>query len=146
MVRTRSQAILILMVGLITSIALLNVKADSGRRGSVVTSAVGFALAGAALIIGVRLARCAVIIQSDGFLVRNPIRTIFLPWSTSESFRVGRRGLLRRVCIVSCRDRPDVVIFGVQGRGPAFKLSTDPVNSLIAQLNDAVRLRGHTEQ
>jgi len=147
-IRTRSQSIVLMIVGLVGFVALANMarNGDSGPHGSIGLSVVGFVLAGICLVGCVRLARCAALIRSDGLLVRGPIRTTVLPWAAIEHFRVGRHGLSPRVCIVSCRDRREVVIWGIQGRGPALRLSTDPVNTLVAQLNDAVALHRNVEE
>jgi hypothetical protein len=79
-VRTKSQAVGLVLAGVAGSMALVVIALSpapggASRHSSSGSSLAGFLLAAAVLAGTVRLARCAAIVRSDTLLVRNPLRT-----------------------------------------------------------------------
>ena len=145
LVRTTSQAVIIVIAGVlgavsVATVALSPTPSGSSHHASEASRLVGFALAAVLLASAIRLARSAAIIRSDALLIRNPVRTICLPWSMIAGFRIGRHGLWPRVCIVSCNDGSEVAIWAIQGVGPLVaRPGRGSVVGLLAKLDDALR-------
>jgi hypothetical protein len=147
--RTKSQALIILIAGVAGCVALVITGLDPARnasshRAAPGSSAVAYVAAAAVLVVAIRLARCAAVIRSEDLLVRNPFRTTSVPWSAITGFRVGRHGLWPRVCIAARRDGSEIAIWGIQDRGPLRRRpGGGSAAALLKQLNEALPAGQH---
>jgi hypothetical protein len=63
-----------------------------------------------AMWLGLRVARCGVIVEDDGVRVVNPVRTVRLNWSEISSFEFRAYGS----CSIKRVQGPPVAIVGIQ--------------------------------
>jgi hypothetical protein len=63
-----------------------------------------------ALWLGIRVARCGVLVDDDGVRIVNPIRTVQLHWSEVSSFEFRAYGS----CLVRRVEGPPVGVVGIQ--------------------------------
>jgi hypothetical protein len=80
----------------------------------------------AAIFLWFAVGRCALAgarPEPEGLKVRNPLKTIQLPWSEIVRIRVGTHGIEPVIAIVDLRDGRSVHIWGLQG--PAAVISTE---------------------
>lgn len=124
--RTRSQAILIVLVGVIGCVALFSMALARTPRTARHALSTGDRAVGVILgliVLGgcLRLAYCAAVVRPDGLFIRNPARSIVVPWSEVRGFRLGRSGLWPMVCVLQRMDGREVAIWAIQDLGPAVR-------------------------
>jgi hypothetical protein len=70
------------------------------------------------------VARCALAgarPEAGGLRIRNPLRTLVVPWSDIVRVRVGAQGFLPRVAVVDLLAGRSVPVWGLQGPLPFFR-------------------------
>lgn len=92
-------------------------------------------------IPGARAALAVLIVTEHGVTVRNPFRTVSMPWDEVAAFELGRYKLLGCVCLVRRIDHtavPAVAIQGITGR-PRRRTSV-LAQQTVNELNEQLRI------
>jgi hypothetical protein len=118
------------------------------RTGDVISMVVSFGLASA--LTWFLVARCALAgarLEAAGLRIRNPLRTLVIPWSDIVGVRVGAQGFLPRVAVVDLVDGRSVPIWGSQGPFPFFRpKSRGRLEAAVARLDQiALALRSGSD-
>jgi hypothetical protein len=130
--RTRSQAIG-LAVGGILFLALMVVgSAHSSASHILIFSPIALF----SVLLPIRAATTALVVDEQGVTVRNVIRTVSVLWAEIERFEVGRYKILGCVLIV-CQNSGDVLpVFAIQGiTGQPNRRTSVSARRLAAELN-----------
>jgi hypothetical protein len=92
-------------------IGLTQIGRPASKGGGAGVAVVAFVIAAALIVLA---ARVAVVTSDRGVRVRNPVRTIDIPWSDVVRFRLGQHKLLSQVCLVDLVDGGSQYAFGIQ--------------------------------
>jgi Bacterial PH domain len=134
--RSREQSIVLAVGGAV--FALLSI--GEGLTEADMTDRLVWCAAAAFFVaISVRLAMMGARPEHDGIRVRNLVWTRLIPWGEVRQFRVGDRGVLRRVAIADLVDGRTKTIAGIAGppfsTRPRSRTAEDLVDHLNGLLN-----------
>lgn len=134
--RSRSQLVAGVGFGLFLAVVgLTQVGKSASKGGGIGFTVVAFVLAAAMIAI---FARGAVVTSDEGVRVRNPFRTIVIPWSDVAGFRIGRHRMLSAVCIVDLADGSSQYAFGIQMARSPLGRAHSKEQRMIDLLNEMV--------
>jgi hypothetical protein len=141
--RSREQATIIGLFGygLGTVISLMAVAPDLAAPDAVVGGALCVSLC---VIFGTwRAVRAAIIVESEGVIVRNPLGTKRFPWSMIDRFEGAETSRAYRIVRIQLKDGTSADAWAVQSPNPWFRpnnpLVENVVDALSAHLNHARR-------
>jgi hypothetical protein len=146
--RTRSQSVGILVVGVIGCVVLvymgLSPKPQTAVH-DVPTAARAIICIVAVLVLAasLRLASCAAVVRRDGVLIRNPISTQLVRWDGVSRFRLGRHGVWPMICILERASGDTVAIWAIQDLGLAARRpGKGAASRLVGSLNAVLGANG----
>jgi hypothetical protein len=134
--RTRSQALGILLMAVIGPAAVADglVKNTRVSAGAIAASSVA-----TLLIVAVLLRGASTLLTADenGVKLRNPFRTVSVPWQEISSFEVGRYKILGCVLLIQRTNGEVLPAFAVQGITGAPRRKTSIAARAVAkELNE----------
>jgi hypothetical protein len=137
-IRDREQSVGIIVVSVVGfSLIVGSALAFWWRAGDVFSMVFSFGMASA--LTWFLVARCALAgarPEGAGLRVRNPLRTLVIPWSDIVGIRIGAQGLLPRVALIDLVDGPSVPAWGLQGPLPFFRpKSKGRLEAAVARLD-----------
>jgi hypothetical protein len=138
--RIRSQAV---ALGVAATLGLLlGVVAIVGPGPTPASIVVGGAIILAAVIGNLRAATAKLTVDDVGATIRNPFRTVFLPWEVVAKIEMGRYKLLGDVLIFHRIDGQRFPVFAVEGiTGQPRRRTSIRARAMTAELNERLLSR-----
>jgi hypothetical protein len=97
----------------------------------------GLAAANALVAAGfLRVGVCDAFYDDRGLRVRNPLRTISVPWDQIESFSLSRKGFTWGTAAVRRRDGKEIRIWAIQKPNASTRPNNTNAEELIDALNE----------
>jgi hypothetical protein len=135
--RSKNQALPIAVFGSVCTFVVILMGFGARHDGQIVVpyAVAGCLLAGAMGTGTIRAARAGAVVTEVGVIIRNPTKTVELPWSNVEGFSLGESGIYSTVGIVHTTDGGPLRIWGIQGRKRGRDASAE---RLVTALNDSL--------